>query len=963
MKGVTMKMLCTLILIAGLATGLYSQPLNGSYTIGGNNPDFVTLQDAANALKLNGVSSPIFFNIRPGTYMKNGGNNTVLILDSIVTGLSSINRIIFQPDAATGGNADNVILQMNINDSNTANPDLVRVRLDYITFKNLTFKEADASQHIFNNRLVQLQTSVYNTPVVEGIVFEGCKFIGSEPFGTENGIEFGQGVKDITIRENIFKRLLRGISGTNSTAQAEGTFIIEDNQFHAGWRSSSGSGNQLGSAMEVHGVTLIIKKNLIDFDGSFNGGYRGISVGTSVSSKTIIEQNSIKGLVSAALVVQGGSTSDSLVVANNMISTLAFPVWANEAPVGMSISSGNAQILFNTIVVHGSSLDGLRLIAENCKVLNNIIIIKPSSGFSACYDQGNLQSANLQSDYNVLLSSASNPLVIRNAVFYFNIGTYQTATGFDINSISKDLDFISSTDLHLSDCQSQDPELKGIPVQGITLDFDGEIRSEVSPMIGADENNARMNDMFGDPLIIGLPGTAFSIASAPFDNLVADGLAVPDYDNNQVLLFHYIDSRTFIHTGTIQTQFEPVVVKFFDLDKDGKRDLIVGLNEFMLQIFWGNGIGGFPTNTNLPIPGRVRSIEIGNDNFLQQPQVFLTLDNGGLVPDRSFMAYIADDNGRENMEVILFKKPDGSNSPDTIFSVMRGIALANIDDEPNDEIVALTLGILGEVYIFNDTTVSGVHRPYSTHYRYVFGNTASYGSSSISINDFDGDGDNDIVTTGSSSNEIVLLKNLGNYSFADEEILVREARGFVVMDYENDGDMDIVTMNNRLEKNGITVFLNDGMGNFTTRENCYFPHANGFPWSIIASDFDLDGRTDIAITSTSDSLFVLYNLGGGTVGIQDQKKEEIPTSFSLSQNYPNPFNPTTTIKFSIPQSGLVNLAVYNILGEQVKTLINEERPAGNHSIQFNASNLSSGIYFYRLQAGSFVQTKKMLMIK
>lgn len=62
-------------------------------------------------------------------------------------------------------------------------------------------------------------------------------------------------------------------------------------------------------------------------------------------------------------------------------------------------------------------------------------------------------------------------------------------------------------------------------------------------------------------------------------------------------------------------------------------------------------------------------------------------------------------------------------------------------------------------------------------------------------------------------------------------------------------------------------------------------------WSIIASDFDRDGRTDIAITSTSDSLFVLYNLGGGTVGIQDEETEVIPDSYSLTQNFPNPFNP------------------------------------------------------------------------
>ena len=138
---------------------------------------------------------------------------------------------------------------------------------------------------------------------------------------------------------------------------------------------------------------------------------------------------------------------------------------------------------------------------------------------------------------------------------------------------------------------------------------------------------------------------------------------------------------------------------------------------------------------------------------------------------------------------------------------------------------------------------------------------------------------------------------------------------------------------------------------------------DGIPWSILASDFDMDGRTDIVLTSTSDSLYVLYNLGSGTVGIQDQEIEEIPTAFLLSQNYPNPFNPSTTIKYSIPNTGLVSLSVCNILGEQVKTLINQEMPAGNHTVQFNASNLASGIYLYKLQAGNFIETKKMILIK
>ncbi|MDH3269600.1 MAG: T9SS type A sorting domain-containing protein, partial [Ignavibacteria bacterium] len=88
-----------------------------------------------------------------------------------------------------------------------------------------------------------------------------------------------------------------------------------------------------------------------------------------------------------------------------------------------------------------------------------------------------------------------------------------------------------------------------------------------------------------------------------------------------------------------------------------------------------------------------------------------------------------------------------------------------------------------------------------------------------------------------------------------------------------------------------------------------------------------------------------------------------PEQFELSQNYPNPFNPSTTISFSIPQSSIVTLKVFNTLGQEVKTLINQNMESGVHSISFDASELNSGIYFYRLDAGQFSEVRKMTLIK
>ena len=93
------------------------------------------------------------------------------------------------------------------------------------------------------------------------------------------------------------------------------------------------------------------------------------------------------------------------------------------------------------------------------------------------------------------------------------------------------------------------------------------------------------------------------------------------------------------------------------------------------------------------------------------------------------------------------------------------------------------------------------------------------------------------------------------------------------------------------------------------------------------------------------------------------KKNNLPTNFSLEQNYPNPFNPTTVINFSVPKTSMVTIKVYDVLGNEIATLLNKEKLAGKYSVNFNASKFSSGVYFYRMQAGSFVEAKKLILLK
>jgi len=90
---------------------------------------------------------------------------------------------------------------------------------------------------------------------------------------------------------------------------------------------------------------------------------------------------------------------------------------------------------------------------------------------------------------------------------------------------------------------------------------------------------------------------------------------------------------------------------------------------------------------------------------------------------------------------------------------------------------------------------------------------------------------------------------------------------------------------------------------------------------------------------------------------------EIPSSYSLGQSYPNPFNPMTNVKFSIVNTGDVKIVVYDVQGREVQTLVNERLSAGTYEAKFDGSMLTSGVYFYKLSAGDFTETKRMILIK
>ncbi len=235
-----------------------------------------------------------------------------------------------------------------------------------------------------------------------------------------------------------------------------------------------------------------------------------------------------------------------------------------------------------------------------------------------------------------------------------------------------------------------------------------------------------------------------------------------------------------------------------------------------------------------------------------------------------------------------------------------------------------------------------------------------------------------IIIPNSSEYDSMHVYEFGNFGDATNILNLRVTLDTII--FPQDGDLEIY-----LEHNGITdtlVYHNGGSGdNFISTKlydsasmpisagnapfsGSFKPHS---PLSVF-NGTEISGIWILKIKNTGGNQGELrgwsmeFDVNESTIGIQ-HVSSEIPKGYSLSQNYPNPFNPVTNIKFSIPKSGLITLKVYDIIGREVEQLINQTMNAGIYKYDFDASHLSSGVYFYRMTAGDFTETKKMLMIK
>ncbi len=330
-------------------------------------------------------------------------------------------------------------------------------------------------------------------------------------------------------------------------------------------------------------------------------------------------------------------------------------------------------------------------------------------------------------------------------------------------------------------------------------------------------------------------------------------------------------------------------------------------------------------------------------------------------------------------------------------SISQGVGVA-VDSKGNSYMTG---------YMIGDTSIAGnfklINTAYSGNNSFLIkydtaGNClwavedtglASTNSSAIAV-----DQNGDIYLAGDFENGSAIFGNIKlNGLFADNSFLVKydasgnclwakQSSGTIASGYSLSLDKDNNCYITGNFYNGEADFGNLKLvNNNLTAENIFVIKydANGNPvWAIAdtgsggycySSSCDAEGN----LYTTGDGLgggFGSFVFNGGflakintVISGVNSVKSSLPINFSLSQNYPNPFNPTTAIEYSVPAYSHVVIKVYNVLGKEVKALVDENKPAGNYTVDFNASGLASGIYFYRMQTNGFSTVRKMILLK
>lgn len=417
-----------------------------------------------------------------------------------------------------------------------------------------------------------------------------------------------------------------------------------------------------------------------------------------------------------------------------------------------------------------------------------------------------------------------------------------------------------------------------------------------------------------------------------------------DYFAGEITWYENDGSQNFTAHTVATGQAGAVEARPVDLDGDGDIDVISAAAEGD-RIAWHENDGNENFTTHTLITGYNCAIftdvvdldEDGDMDVLAAACIddrLIWLENDG---NQNFTTHIIA-TGLNNATIIRAADVDGDGDWDLLSSEWdTGGAISWYENDGNENFTA------------NDIV------------------TGPNGFFCLQIADLDDDGEIDLISTTPETDEINWHENDGNLSFTTHTITTDADSVLWVdtADLDGDGDIDVISASQNDDK--VAWYENDGDENFTVH---VITTDADLALKVFAANMDGDGDIDVLSASANDNKIAWYenNLDQGT---SVEENAAPPSEFALEQNYPNPFNPSTTIEFSLLQHGFVTLKVYNLLGEEVANLLEAHKPAGRHSVNFDASALASGLYYYTLTAGdpstgsgqAFKQSRKMLLLR
>ena len=898
----------------------------GTYTIG-TGGDFSTIDSAFNKLSIDGIAGEVILELIDNLYTAPTGQYGY-VLNGPIPGAKPNSRVTIKP-------AEN----KNVTIEGDNEGLLFLINTSYVTFDGvdvtgattLTIHALQNSSYVYNDALDFINNSDHN--IIQNITF----IVDNITSASGSGFWYTQtgSAPDSNLIQNNFVK-----------KAGDAFFIISASSSLRG-KDNVIRGNKIGSetdSLVAVGIEIekcentLIENNIVKNLKSTLTGSEQLHTGIlSESSSNSIIRNNILGNFRAS----SGYTSsgiyfwDETVGHNNLVyNNIIYDIQSTSSQTDSRISGieiwnqNNPKIFYNSINLSGSGSiylgSGALYIGTGNTGIDskNNIFINTRDESPYCASTIYAQSAvNLTSDYNDLFYDNSNPnnsLVKIGSTKYLTLADWQ-ATGKDLNSINETVNFYSPTDLHINNNYFTLLDEHAVPITGIDTDFDGDLRNAVLPDIGADEFDP-------DPY-----ATIWQLQNShlPSDVFICDFSA----PNNQVCWGVGLKYPLAPYTGYIRT---------VDGGNTWICDTIPGLSDsYIQQVFAIDADTAFVTIYKLigtsGSKGIYKTTDGGTtwvrqqayDNSQSGPAYihFFDSQNGVVIGDPGIETYTTTNGGLTWNPVTMPPIPSGE------YTSSRG-----------DGITAV-----GNTVWFS----TGGHLFKSTDKGYTW---------SILL-----DEPQYIDWTGGVAfqNELTGIysqKKGANYLYR------KTIDGGENWDTLSDPVLNTIAPTTSQYIPGTESTYIVGGGTTVTLSGIAVSYDGGDSWSVIdtVSPYQLIYPSSTVGWNSPFASNSIYKYVGPRIvsSIQEEQiKCPLPTGYSLSQNYPNPFNPTTTFRYSVPQLSKVVIKVFDILGEQITILMDEEKSAGTYELTWYAENLPSGVYFYQLRAGDYTAVKKMILLK